>query len=539
MLSKNKFLYTNLGRLFVCVLVLFLSYRVDNLFSVFFASFCSLFSFVWLLIDNENLARKLDKFYIWIPSFYDVLTITILIYLTGNINSINVIFYMLILTISTAESNKDMYQPIAIFILSNFSYLILNLLIHFKLIDNISIFVDDYHEKIEFYNIFINQAFLLLCQSTLFSTVHRIKKENNKNYEIQVQLKMEAQEKLVELEITQEKLLKTEKMAELGQLVSSISHEINNPLSIIKANTEMMDYDITIILKQIPKFLESLTDIEKKLFNELIAEAKVSYSMFLSEERRKRKEIKEKLSKIIDPNKNNFDILVELSLKLNAEEKVEDFITLIGEEKTLNLFKIAEIFFNLNKYLERIKLSIDKTNKIIFALKNYSTLDRMEDKSKMNILSEIQRNLKLYENYINGRIIIRLDIPGNINYFCYKENMFQVINNIIYNAIQSLLNSNKKILDITVKITDDIKQFNPKMNSLKKDYIIISIRDNGNGIPDILQNKIFTPFFTTKTLGEGVGLGLFISKKIVKDHNGEIIFKSNEESTEFIVILPE
>ncbi|NBU98578.1 MAG: sensor histidine kinase, partial [Spirochaetia bacterium] len=69
-------------------------------------------------------------------------------------------------------------------------------------------------------------------------------------------------------------------------------------------------------------------------------------------------------------------------------------------------------------------------------------------------------------------------------------------------------------------------------------WIMVSITNSGTTIPENLQDKIFTPFFTTKPLGEGIGLGLYTCKKIVHEHNGALFFKSAEKTTEFNVILP-
>jgi signal transduction histidine kinase len=68
--------------------------------------------------------------------------------------------------------------------------------------------------------------------------------------------------------------------------------------------------------------------------------------------------------------------------------------------------------------------------------------------------------------------------------------------------------------------------------------VFISIMDSGIGIPKDLQEKVFNPFFTTKSLGEGIGLGLYTCKKIVHEHGGALFFKSGEGSTEFVVVLP-
>jgi len=69
--------------------------------------------------------------------------------------------------------------------------------------------------------------------------------------------------------------------------------------------------------------------------------------------------------------------------------------------------------------------------------------------------------------------------------------------------------------------------------------IELRIKDNGNGIPQKVLDKIFQPFFTTKPTGQGTGLGLSLSYDIIKAHNGEIKVNTKEgEGTEFVISLP-
>ena len=71
------------------------------------------------------------------------------------------------------------------------------------------------------------------------------------------------------------------------------------------------------------------------------------------------------------------------------------------------------------------------------------------------------------------------------------------------------------------------------------DKIEIRVKDNGNGIPQKVVDKIFQPFFTTKPTGQGTGLGLSLSYDIIKAHGGEIKVNTREgEFTEFVVQLP-
>jgi signal transduction histidine kinase len=72
-----------------------------------------------------------------------------------------------------------------------------------------------------------------------------------------------------------------------------------------------------------------------------------------------------------------------------------------------------------------------------------------------------------------------------------------------------------------------------------KGEVMISIKDNGSGIPDSIKEKIFQPFFTTKPTGQGTGLGLSLSYDIVKAHGGELMVESLEsKGTRFIISLP-
>ena len=78
------------------------------------------------------------------------------------------------------------------------------------------------------------------------------------------------------------------------------------------------------------------------------------------------------------------------------------------------------------------------------------------------------------------------------------------------------------------------------LNTRKKgDQILLTVSDNGDGIPEEILDKIFQPFFTTKPTGHGTGLGLSLAYDIVKAHGGELKVKTKEgEGTEFIISLP-
>jgi two-component system, NtrC family, sensor kinase len=105
-----------------------------------------------------------------------------------------------------------------------------------------------------------------------------------------------------------------------------------------------------------------------------------------------------------------------------------------------------------------------------------------------------------------------------------------------------LLNLYNAFYAVSEKKKQQPKDYEPTVSvSSKKigDIVILTVKDNGNGIQQQVVDKIFRPFFTTKPTGEGTGLGLNLSYDIVKTHSGEIKEETKEgEGSEFIFQLP-
>ncbi|MBK8496745.1 MAG: two-component sensor histidine kinase [Chitinophagaceae bacterium] len=126
---------------------------------------------------------------------------------------------------------------------------------------------------------------------------------------------------------------------------------------------------------------------------------------------------------------------------------------------------------------------------------------------------------------------------GNINII--PQDIGRVILNLITNAFY-VVNEKKKsgIENYEPTVTVSTKHF-PLSIGEGQGEIKITVKDNGNGIPQKVLDKIFQPFFTTKPTGQGTGLGLSLSYDIVKAHGGELKVETKEgEGTEFIIQLP-
>ncbi len=136
------------------------------------------------------------------------------------------------------------------------------------------------------------------------------------------------------------------------------------------------------------------------------------------------------------------------------------------------------------------------------------------------LLREIDKSISINFNYEKKNLIIR----------CDAEQISRVFFNLIKNSIESIQEKSKingdftKIIDI--EITD------------KSDYITLNVTDNGTGFSTDIIKSITKPYFTTKTKGSGLGLGLSIVNKIINEHNGSIKFISNKNGAKVEVILP-
>jgi two-component system, NtrC family, sensor kinase len=110
--------------------------------------------------------------------------------------------------------------------------------------------------------------------------------------------------------------------------------------------------------------------------------------------------------------------------------------------------------------------------------------------------------------------------------------------NILVNAIDAL---EEQSIDRTYQ--EQVAQpshIKISTSKLDEQWVQISIRDNGNGMPENIQNKIFDPFFTTKPIGKGTGMGMAISYQLITEkHGGQLdCISAIEQGTEFRIKLP-
>ena len=162
--------------------------------------------------------------------------------------------------------------------------------------------------------------------------------------------------------------------------------------------------------------------------------------------------------------------------------------------------------------------------------------DRSGGQVSMNLTNLLQQDKEMLENYYANEIAtyhiqIVFELPDheltiNGNPEMLSKTMMSMLGNAVY-AIVKKAQREQYEPTILLKVTEE------------EQAITITIRDNGIGIEETILEKVFDPFFTTKTTGEAAGVGLYLSREIIQNHNGDITVTSEKDKyTEFIITLP-
>jgi signal transduction histidine kinase len=214
----------------------------------------------------------------------------------------------------------------------------------------------------------------------------------------------------------------------------------------------------------------------------------------------------------------------------NLEYKNINIINDLNEIKTIIDFETLKS--EIPQLIRNIYQGVSRTEEIINSLRYYSRMDRANTE-KVELCDLINAALVILKNRYRRRIQVKKKYAELPELSVHPGKLIQVLINILSNAIDAV------DTDSTPFKKKRITLETSRQYSNGTDYAVISISDNGPGIPKEIQNNIFDPFFTTKEVGTGTGLGLSISIGIIKEHQGMIKFSTACEcGTTFSIFLP-
>jgi len=227
----------------------------------------------------------------------------------------------------------------------------------------------------------------------------------------------------------------------------------------------------------------------------------------------------------------------------NFSEVNEELIKELKDEAVKgNLEEVKAIANDIEFNSEKINHHGKRADAIVKGMLQHSrSSSNQKELADINALANeylrlAYHGLRAKDKSFNATIKTDLDETiGNIN--IVPQDIGRVILNLITNAFYTVSEKKKQTEnDYEPIVTVSTKTVKPLLGGLG---VEVTVKDNGNGIPSKVFDKIFQPFFTTKPTGEGTGLGLSLSYDIVKAHGGEINAETKEgEGAEFIILLP-
>lgn len=295
---------------------------------------------------------------------------------------------------------------------------------------------------------------------------------------------------LEELRDAQAALVQGERLASIGELVAGVAHEIYNPLNAVAGSTEPLER----VAVDVRAMLDAYRSVESHL----------------------PKEPRERIEK--------------LRRELDIDASLDD---LVG---------ISSL----------VKRATNRTVRIVQNLKNFSR--RPVEAQPADLHAALDETLlllgaRLRQSCIHVATDFARDTLPEVT--CRVGEINQVFMNLLMNSIQALETvpdpkgsadggPGDDVREIRISTRLDPAAEGPRSSSTARAWAVIAFADNGPGVPEDIEAKIFTPFFTTKPAGQGTGLGLSISSDIIRKHGGTLTLERRREGkgARLLVRLP-
>jgi signal transduction histidine kinase len=324
-----------------------------------------------------------------------------------------------------------------------------------------------------------------------------------------------------EAEHAQNQLQQADKMASLGQLVASVTHEINTPIGAISSSGQSMSEALTDVVSQLPPLLKQLDDTTSTLLIDLLLLANQPKPPLSSrEERALIKKVTEQLDAAgMEQARQKAGFLVSF----HAHQELDKYLPLLQHPQSESIEQAARSIASAMGNARNVNVAVERVAKIVKALKSFSHFNVGTEKIDANLVEGMETVLTIYQ----GQTKVGVEVVRNYEdiplLHCFPDELNQVWTNLIHNALQAMNHEGT--------LTIGIRQENG--------HAVVSVGDSGCGIPEEIRGKIFDVFFTTKPAGVGSGLGLDIVKKIIDKHQGRIELQSEVGvGTTFTVMLP-
>ncbi len=311
----------------------------------------------------------------------------------------------------------------------------------------------------------------------------------------------------------------------LGALSAGLTHELNNPAAAaLRANAALRDrvagmrHKLAMLAKEDvdPRLLRLLVDVQEEAV-QAVPEAPKLTPIQESEH-------EDALSEWLD--EHGVPDGWELAPIFVGAGTTPEFLDRVADQAPTAMLEgaVRWLAYTLETELlmHEITDSVARISSLVAAAKQYSNMDRAPHE-RVDIHAGLKSTLVMLAGKLRGLEVVKDFDPSLPKVPVYAGELNQVWTNLIDNAVQAMDGHGT----LTVR------------TSMDGDRVRVEIGDTGPGVPEKLRRRIFEPFFTTKPVGQGTGLGLDISYRIVVGrHGGDLTVESQPGDTRFIVRLP-
>ncbi len=318
-----------------------------------------------------------------------------------------------------------------------------------------------------------------------------------------------------------------QRLAALGALSAGLMHELNNPAAAASRATGALRQRVAgmrhklgmLAAGKVPTDrLTALVQLQEEVI-ERAAKAPVLTAMQAADREDELGDWMEEhhvtggwdLAPVFAQGGIDIDCLAEMDAKVGSPELLDQAIHWIGYA------------LETEQLMSDIEDATGRVSSLVAAAKQYSQMDRAAHQW-IDVHGGLDSTLVMLNHKIGDGIIVVKDYDRTLPQVpAHPAELNQVWTNLIDNAVQAM--SGVGTLTIRTYLEDE--------------HVVVSVGDTGPGVPEELRKRVFEPFFTTKPVGEGTGLGLDISYRIVVNgHGGDIVLESQPGNTKFQVRLP-